>query len=492
MDDAPRLERSATTVPRRADGATTADAPAGAGALDGAPRSASPSDVPRTSTAARVDTGLATFEPRWRTRRIALLAVAAATVIGVLVGYHYWRATAGFVRTDNAHTAGDLAPISARIIGTVVRLPVNENDFVRTGTVLVELDRADYRLALAHATAQLAAARAQVEAMRAAVAAQGEQFRAAVATAQAAMQAAEPHLSQAHAQLRMTGQTAPAQIAQARAQVTTAEANVQAAKADLDTVARTVERDRALLGQGAISAQQADADNAAYEAAKARYQASQDALRQARDALVTARASSEQVGMAQQGVLVRQGEISQARAQLQQAAAGQAVVQQRARELAVAEAHAADAAAAVEAAELNLSRTVVRAPEDGWVTNRNVEIGQAVQPNQPLLSLALAHHVWVVANVKETQFGGIRVGQPVRITVDALRGREFRGQVQSVGAATGSTTALLPPDNATGNFIKVVQLVPVRIALAPRPQGEPPLQIGLSCEVAIDTRRAHP
>ena len=492
MDDAPGLERSATTVPRRADGATAADTAVGVGALDGASRAASTSDVPRTGAAAPADTGLASFEPRWRTRRIVLLAAAAAAVIGVLVGYQYWRANAGLVRTDNARTAGDLAPISARITGTIVRVAVNENEFVRAGTVLVELDRADYLLALAHAKAQLAAAHAQVEAMRAAVAAQGEQFRAAVATAQAALQAAEPHLAQAHAQLRMSGQTTPAQIAQARAQVTTAEANVQAAKADLDTIARTVERNRVLLGQGAISAQQVDADNAAHEAAKARYQASQSALRQARDALVSAQASREQVAMAEQDVLARQGEISQARAQLQQAAAGQAVVQQRARELAVAEARAADAAAAVGDAELNLSRTAIRAPEDGWVTSRNVEMGQVVQPNQPLLSLALAHHAWVAANIKETQLGGIRVGQPVRVTVDALRGREFRGHVESIGAATGSTTALLPPDNATGNFIKVVQLVPVRIALDPRPQGEPPLQIGLSCEVAVDTRRAQP
>jgi membrane fusion protein, multidrug efflux system len=491
MDDAPGLKRSATTVSSRAGGTTTTGAPAG-GALDGVPRSASPGDVPRTATAAPVDTALASFEPRWRTRRIVLMAVATAAVIGILVGYHYWRANAGFVRTDNARTAGDLAPISARITGTVLRVAVNENDFVRAGTVLVELDREDYRLALVHAKAQLAAAHAQVEAMRAAVAAQGEQFRAAVATAQAALQAAEPHLAQAHAQLRMSGQTTPAQIAQARAQVTTAEANVQAAKADLDTVARTVERNRVLLGQGAISAQQVDIDSAAHEAAKARYQASQNALRQARDALITAQASREQVAMAQQDVLARQGEISQARAQLQQAAAGQAVVQQRARELAVAEAHAAEAAAAVDAAALNLSRTTIRAPEDGWVTSRNVEIGQVIQSNQPLLSLALAHHVWVVANIKETQFGGIRVGQPVRISVDALRGREYLGHVQSIGAATGSTTALLPPDNATGNFIKVVQLVPVRIALDPRPEGEPPLQIGLSCEVAIDARRAPP
>jgi membrane fusion protein (multidrug efflux system) len=395
---------------------------------------------------------------------------------------------AGFVRTDNARTAGDVAPVNGRVPGMVVKVAVRENDFVKAGTVLVELDPTDYRLALRHAKAESDAARAQVGAMRAALALQGEQFRAAMATARASLQSAQPHLSQAEAELRMSGQTMPAQFAQARAQVTTAQANVRAAKADMDTAARTVERDRMLLAQGAISAQQVDTDTTTYEAAKARYQASQNALHQARDALVAAQASQEQVTIARQNIDVKRGEISQARAQLQQAAAGGTLVEQRARELAVAEARAADAAAAVEVAEVNLDRTKIRAPEDGWVTNRSVEVGQLVQPNQPLLSLTLAHHFWVVANIKETHLGGIRVGQPVRITIDALRRRTFQGRVESIGSATGSTTALLPPDNATGNFIKVVQLVPVRIALDPDAGEVPPLRLGLSCEVAIDTR----
>ena len=122
------------------------------------------------------------------------------------------------------------------------------------------------------------------------------------------------------------------------------------------------------------------------------------------------------------------------------------------------------------------------------MTNRTVQIGQVVQPNQPLLSVALAQRVWVVANIKETQVGGIRVGDPVRITVDAFRGRVFRGQVESLGATTGSTTALLPPDNATGNFVKVVQLVPVRIAFDSGQVREVRIPLGLSAEVAIDTR----
>ncbi len=433
------------------------------------------------------DIGFHSLQPRWRTRRIALLVVAAVVLVLLGAALRYWRLNAGLVRTDNAHTAGDIAPVSSRIPGTVIKVAVNENDFVKAGTVLVELDPTDYRLGLEHAKAELATARAQVEAARAALEAQGQQSRAAVIAARSALKAVEPHLPQAQAQLRMGEQMTPAQIAQARAQVTTAQANVQAAKADLDTAGRTVERDRALAAQGAVSAQQVDSDTTSYEATKARYQAAQDALRQARDALVAAEASQEQVAIARQNVEVQRGVISQAQAQVQQATAGETIVQQRARELAVAEARAADAAGAVEVAEVTLSRTMVRAPADGWVTNRTVQIGQVIQPNQPLLALTLSRHVWVVANIKETQLAGIRVGAPVRITVDAIRRREFRGHVESIGTVTGSTTALLPPDNATGNFIKVVQLVPVRIALDPM-ESDPPLAIGLSCEVAIDTR----
>jgi membrane fusion protein (multidrug efflux system) len=176
-------------------------------------------------------------------------------------------------------------------------------------------------------------------------------------------------------------------------------------------------------------------------------------------------------------------------AQVQQAATGAALVRQRAQELAVAEAQVASAADAVESARVNLDRTLIRAPADGWVTNRTVQIGQVVQPNQPLLSIALAQRVWVVANIKETQVGAIRAGDPVRISIDAFPGRAFRGHVESIGAVTGSTTALLPPDNATGNFVKVVQLVPVRIAIDSAQSREVRIPLGLSAEVAIDTRR---
>jgi membrane fusion protein (multidrug efflux system) len=164
-------------------------------------------------------------------------------------------------------------------------------------------------------------------------------------------------------------------------------------------------------------------------------------------------------------------------------------VRQRILELAAAVAGVADAVAAVRFAYINLERTTVRAPSAGWVINLNARVGQAIAPNQPLMGIALARQVWVVANVKETSIGLIRVGDPVTVKIDAYPRRLFAGRVESIGAATGASTALLPPDNATGNFVKVVQLVPVRIALTEPADPSAPLRIGLSASVAIDTRQ---
>jgi membrane fusion protein (multidrug efflux system) len=376
------------------------------------------------------------------------------------------------------------------ITGTIVKLDVVENQRVAAGDPLVELDPQDYQVALARAKASLSAAEAQVEALQAALGVQQQQFQADVQAAAARVQATQPTLPQAQAQLDMQDRTTAAQLAQANARVTTATAAVTAAKSAAETAARTLARDRQLLAQGAISQQQIDTDASANEGARAQYQAAQDALAQAKADVLAAKAARQQVAIARGAIEVNQGQLRGAQAQVRQAAAGAALVRQRAQELAAAQAQAASAAQSVRAAELNLDRTVIRSPVDGWVTNRTAQVGQVVQSNQPLLSVTQSQHVWVVANVKETQLGGIRPGQPVRVRIDTYRGRSFRGRVDSVGAATGSTTALLPPDNATGNFVKIVQLVPVRVTLDPRDVGSRPLQVGLSAEVAIDTRGA--
>jgi len=425
--------------------------------------------------------------PRVNVRRVALLAAAALGVIALIALVVYWRANIGLVKTDNAQTVGDIAPVSSKETGTVIRVDVQENQHVTAGTPLVELDPQDYRVALAQAQATLAAAQAQVRALQAALGAQQQQFTAGLHAAQAHVQATQPTVPQAQAQLDLQDRTTAAQLTQARARVTTAAAAVTAARTAADTAARTLGRDRQLLAQGAIAPQQLDVDASAAQTAQAQYQAAQDALAQARADVQAAQAARQQVVIARSAIEVNQGQLANAQAQVAQAAAGGTVVQQRAQELSVAEAQAAQAAETVRAAQLNLDRAVIRAPADGWVTNRTVEVGQVVMPNQPLLSLTLPG-VWVVANIKETQVGGIRPGQPVRVRIDAYRGRTYRGRVESIGAATGSTTALLPPDNATGNFVKVVQLVPVRITLDPADLSRQPLQVGLSAEAAIDTR----
>lgn len=420
-----------------------------------------------------------------------LVMILAAVLLGLVAGARYWEANRAVVRTDNARTMGDMAPVSSRIAGIVVKVNVHENQYVKAGAVVVELDPTDHRLGVDRANAELAAVRAQVQAARAALAAQQQAFAAGLNVAQAALQASQPRLSQAETQVLVDETTAVARVAQAQARVDVAQAGVRAAKANLDLATRTANRDRELYAQGAISAQIVETDAAALEGAQARYQGAQETLREGQADLASAEAARQQVAITRQAVVVNKAEIARAEAVLTQAAGAEAVVHQRAQELAVAEARAADAATAVKVAEANLERTIIRAPADGWITNLTVEIGQVLQPNQPIMALTLSHHIWIVANIKETQIGRIRTGNPVRVTIDAFPGRVFHGRVQSIGAATGSSTALLPPDNATGNFVKVVQLVPVRIDLDADPDPGPELQIGLSAEVTIDVQQTH-
>lgn len=423
-----------------------------------------------------------------RIGRLTLLLGTIVVVVMATSGFMYWRANRGLVKTDNAQTRGDLAPVSARIPGTVVKVNVAENQHVSAGTVVFELEHDDYTLAVNHAMAQLAAAQAQVQAARAALTAQQQEFTTGLSVARAAVQVSQPRLSQAETQVLMDEVSTTARIDQARARVAASEAAARAARANLEVVGRTLARNRDLLAQGAVAAQVTESDTALFEEARARAQAAQEALNQSRTELAAAESARQQVAIQRQTVAVNKAEISRAEALLQQAAGREALVRQRIQELAVAEARAADAASMVRVAEVNLERTVIRAPSDGWITNLTVQVGQVLQPNQPVMAVALSRQTWVVANIKETQIGAIRIGAPVRISVDAYPGRVFTGRVQSIGAATGASTALLPPDNATGNFVKIVQLVPVRIAIDDA-ESSSPLRMGLSVEVTIDTRQ---
>ena len=431
--------------------------------------------------------GTAALRPRRLTesRLRVLVAILAILVIGA--GVLYWRTNIGIVKTNNAQTNGDLSPISPRISGNVLRVLVEEHDYVRAGTELVIIDPTDYRLALAQAQAQLTTARANEQAAAAALTAQEQVFSARLNVAEGTLRAARPTVAQAQAQLTMNDQTTAAGIAQAQKQVTTAQGNLRAAQAQLATTQRIYERNRYLLAAGAVAQQQIDIDTANLAAAAAAVQADQDAVHQAQAQLASAIASRQQVEVSRQAVAVNQGQVANAEGQVQQAQAQAAVVRQRAQDLAAAQAQVAAAEQTVRQARVNLSRTIIYAPVDGWVTNKTVEPGQVVQPNQPLMAITMQGRLWVDANIKEFRLGGVRVGDPVAMHIDEFRGHTFHGHVGSIGKATGSATALLPPDNATGNFIKVVQLVPVRIYFDfARGEGQP--AVGLSAEVAIDTR----
>jgi membrane fusion protein, multidrug efflux system len=431
--------------------------------------------------------------PRGRRSIVLWIAVGAAVLLAA--GAVWWRFNSGWVKTDNAQTAGDLMTISSQVAGIVTSIPVHQDEYVRRGAVLVRLDPAPYRVVLGQARAQDRQAEAQVAAAQAALAAQEQLTSTNIRAAQAQLAAARPTVPQAQATLSQQRQTVSKDILAAQTTVRSAAAALVSQMAELTVAQRTLARDRILLAQGAVSQQQVDIDTAAEQAAVAQVQTARSALAQAQAQLATYLAQRQQVIVAEQQVVVNQQQVAHAAAMVEQAQAGEATVQQLAKQLAAAEAQAAAAAEAVRTAALSLGYTTVRAPADGWVVNwvtsPTVTIGEVVQPNVPLLWLT-GRHVWVMANVKETRLGRVRVGDPVRITVDVFRGRVFRGHVASIGSASGSATALLPPDNATGNFVKVVQLVPVRIEFDHDPRSREGVQIpvAVSVEVAIDTR--HP
>jgi membrane fusion protein (multidrug efflux system) len=260
---------------------------------------------------------------------------------------------------------------------------------------------------------------------------------------------AEADLASAAAAVGTRGRVgqAEAQLAWSQAQAQSAQAAVAQSEAQYRRAASDLERVRPLAAKGILPAQALDAAQAAFDAARAALEA---ARRQAAAAASQVTAYDAAVG--------------------------------------AAAARLAAARAAVEQARLQLSYTVITAPVSGWIGRRTVEPGELVQVGQTLLTLIPAHDVWVTANLKETELAQVRVGEPVEFTVDAYPGRRFRGQVESLSPATGARFALLPPDNATGNFTKVVQRVPVRIAVDRGADPAHPLRPGMSVVVAIRTR----
>jgi membrane fusion protein (multidrug efflux system) len=385
-------------------------------------------------------------------RTAALLLLAVVIVAGGL----FSRYSLAWESTDDAQVNGHIMPLSARINGYVLEVPAIEGQLVHAGDVLVTIDPKDYKIALERARATLEDAQASAASSRInipiiSVTTQSnvDSASTAVANAEAGFKAAEQNLESA------------------KAVVEQAEAN--AAKSDADLV-----RYEQLVAKEDISHQQYDQ---AVAAAKAN-----------RSGVVSGRAN---VQVAEQAVRQAQGKLLQARADLRSAQTAPQQVSMTLAKADAADAQARERQAELDQADLNLSYTVVRSPVTGIIGKRTVEVGQNVGIGQELVEVVPLDDVWVTANFKETQLAHMRPGQPVEIKVDAY-GRTWKAHVTNMGAGAGSVFSLLPPENATGNYVKVVQRVPVRIdfdrSAGPDFNVEGLLKPGLSVEPEVRVR----
>jgi membrane fusion protein, multidrug efflux system len=399
-------------------------------------------------------------------RRVAV-GVGLVVVVLLGIGAWYWL-TAGRESTDDAQVDAQVTPIAFRIPGTVLRVHVSDNKPVEAETVLVELDPRDYEVAVAKARAELADAEASAAAAQSGVPITTTEAASNVSTAQGSVAQSRGAVDQAQKELEA-----------ARARLTTAQARVREAEANAAKAARDVERLRGLLAKDEISQQLFDTTVAAADAQRA-------AADSAKSLVVEAEA----------GIRVAESKLVQAGAGEQQAQAGLRAAQTGPEQIAAIRARAASASAraqqakaSLNQAELNLQYTVIKAPTKGIVSRKSVEVGQVIQPGQPLMALIPLDTVWITANFKETQLRDMHPGQPVTIRVDAYGGRDLKGKVDSIAAATGARFSLLPPENATGNYVKVVQRVPVKIVLEAGQDPDRVLRPGMSVVPTVDTSK---
>ena len=388
-------------------------------------------------------------------RRRGLLASSQAKFIFALIlivlivgGYFLMRYFGSYEDTDDAQVYGHLMPLSARISGYVQKVNVDDNQYVTKGTVLVEIDPRDYQVAVEQAQAQLADAEANANSLNLNVPITNVNTTSQLSSSVSDLDSARAGVI-----------AAQKQAAAAQAELDQAEANNAKAQSDLM-------RYKQLVAKQEVSEQVYDQAVAAASAGNA--------------SVAAARASA---AAADQAVTQAQARVTDAQAGVRAAQTGPrqvAAIQARARS---AEAMVAEKQAALDQANLNLQYTKIVAPVDG-VVMKNVEMGMNVQPGQQLLSIVPLNEIWIVANFKETQLARMHPGQAVDIHVDA-NGDTYKGHVDSIAAASGAVTSLLPPENATGNYVKVVQRIPVKIVLNPGEDKNHYLRLGMSVEPKV-------
>jgi membrane fusion protein (multidrug efflux system) len=327
-------------------------------------------------------------------RKKILLIIASIFIVIAVIAALYWLFVARFWEdTDNAYVQGNVVQVTPQVGGTVSQIFVDDTNVVKAGQKLLSLDLADADVAVAQAEAQLAQTVRQVRTL---YASQGQ-----------------------------------------------SEANVELRKTELQKAQEDLSRRKALAGSGAVSSEEIHHAEIAVASAKAAVAAAEEELASSR-------------AMTQGTTIAQHPNVQRAAAQLQEAMLAQ-------------------------------SRSTLYAPVGGEVAKRSVQVGQRISPGTPVMAIVPLEQVWVDANFKEAQLRKMRIGQPVKLTADLYGGKvEYDGKVAGLSAGTGSAFALLPAQNATGNWIKVVQRVPVRITLDPKQVAEHPLRVGLSMTVEVD------
>lgn len=402
--------------------------------------------------------------PRRGHKRLIRGMVLLTALVAVAAGSFYaWKYFSAYESTDDAEVDGHINAISARISGYVMDVPVEDEQYVKAGEVLARIDPKDYTVALANARADLAASEAAYLSSRTDV---------PITSTTTSSQLKNARSGRADADAALLG--AERQLSAAQARLDTAQAQVREAQSTYKNTVDDVARYKLLVAKDEIPRQRYDTAVSISDTAKATVDARQAA-----------------VAEAEQNVRVTQTAIDQANARIAQADASIESAMTAPQQVAVSRARAKTAEALVaqkrelvEQAELNLSYCTIVAPVSGIVGKKTVEAGANVSPGQQLMSVVPLDDIWITADFKETQLRLMKPGDRVRFSVDAY-GREYQGRVTGIGGASGSRLSLLPPENATGNFVKVVQRIPVRIDIDPNQNSDHRLRPGMSVEPKV-------
>jgi membrane fusion protein (multidrug efflux system) len=377
------------------------------------------------------------------------IALSVGIVVLLVAGFFVYRYVSSYESTDDAQVDGHVNSISARISGHVIKLNVQDNQYVQAGTVLIEIDPADYQVAYDRA-------KADFEDSQAAAVAAGVNVPISSVNTSSQVSSSEADVNGARAGI----QAAQQQYEAAKAQLDQAQANNVKAQNDLVRYKQLVDKQEISQQQYDEATAAARASAAAVEAARASASAAQQQVTQAQSRLATAEANYRNASTAP-----RQMEVIRARA-----SAAQAEAQRKKADL--------------DQAALNLQYTKITAPVSGMVSDRTVEVGQNVAPGQELMKVINLDDIWITANFKETQLRSMKPGQRATVEVDA-NGKSYEGKVDSIAGASGARFSLLPPENATGNYVKVVQRIPVKIVLNPGSNDKHELVPGMSVEPKV-------